>query len=192
LALYTCEMVPDGSPARAWDREVNLTYEESDSRARTFSQEMAAGYVHLIRLAYLLCGDWSAAEDLVAEAYARAWTRWSQGTVEDLRAYTRRILVNLSLARRRRAFLEQREGVREVSALPVPELADDVARRLDVTRALRELAPKLRVVAVLRFYEDLGEEEVARVLGIKVGTVKSRASRAVQALRPLIEGEIRA
>ena len=49
-------------------------------------EEMADKYVHLIRLAYLLCGYWSAAEDPVAEAYARARTPWSGGTVEELPA----------------------------------------------------------------------------------------------------------
>jgi RNA polymerase sigma-70 factor (sigma-E family) len=191
-ALYTCEMVPGETRCGHGMGELNTTSEEFGCRATSFSQEMADNYVRLIRLAYLLCGNWSAAEDLVAEAYARAWTPWSRGTVEELRAYTRRILVNLSVAGRRRAVLERQEAEREDGASAVAELADDVARRLDVTRALSELSPKLRVVAVLRYYEDLGEEEVARMLNIKVGTVKSRASRALDALRPLVEGEIRA
>ena len=169
--------------------ELDTTSEGFGCRAESFSQEMADNHVRLIRLAYLLCGNWSVAEDIVAEVYARAWIPWSRGTVEELRAYTRRILVNLSMAGRRRAVLEQREAERGAGVSAVADPADDVVRRLDVIRALGELSPKLRVVAVLRYYEDLSEEEIARMLNIKVGTVKSQRLRALDALRPLVEGE---
>jgi RNA polymerase sigma-70 factor (sigma-E family) len=158
------------------------------TRAATYSGAIARDYVGLARLAFLLCGNRADAEDLVAEAYARAWPGWSGGTVEDLGPYTRRILVNLNLDHRRRRFLELKRSTESTDAGVVSDPSHDVDRHIDLVRGLDALAPKQRTVIVLRYYADMSEEEVAKVLGIAVGTVKSRTSRALKTLGRFVEG----
>jgi RNA polymerase sigma factor (sigma-70 family) len=69
------------------------------------------------------------------------------------------------------------------------ESDDAVARRLDLREALQHLPMGQRAVIVLRYFEDLSEDEIARTLRISSGTVKSRAARGVAALRELVGGE---
>ncbi len=66
---------------------------------------------------------------------------------------------------------------------PVADRNDTVDLRLALRAALDQLTPRQRAVLALRFYEDLPEAEVARTLGISVGTVRSTASRALARLR---------
>ncbi|MGH9920555.1 MAG: SigE family RNA polymerase sigma factor [Nitrososphaerales archaeon] len=142
----------------------------------------------LAQLAFLLCGERAGAEDLVAEAYARTWPRWSKGAVEELEPYLRRVIVNLALQRRRRLArdLRRRTSVRDVESHQAPD--DSAVEHTDMTRALMRVPAPQRAVVVLRYFEDLTEEETARVLGVPVGTVKSRLSRAVAAMRSELEG----
>jgi RNA polymerase sigma-70 factor (ECF subfamily) len=70
-------------------------------------------------------------------------------------------------------------------AAPPPALPSD--RKLE--RQLAALPERLREVLVLRYYQDLGEAEIAEVLGIPRGTVKSRLHAAVRAARTLLQGD---
>src|SRR5437764_607812 len=107
----------------------------------------------------------------------RRWRRVRPGTVD---AYARRILLNLILAGRRTSG---REYV--TSALPdhPSPPGRDSHVRLDVERALSGLTPRQRAMVVLRFLEDLPVAEVASLLGVAEGTVKSQTARGVEALR---------
>src|SRR4051812_23476387 len=131
----------------------------------------------LARFAYLICGDADRAEDLVADAYARVWPRWRTGRVDDLGAYLRRTIVNLSNQHWRRRRLEQREERRQRvdwrEGLSPERAADD--REL-VVAALQRLPDDQRVAIVLRIWDDMSEARVAELLGVPVGTVKSRVS----------------
>jgi RNA polymerase sigma-70 factor (sigma-E family) len=137
-----------------------------------------------VRLAYLLTGDPALAEDLVQEAFVRVAGRFA-----DLRepnafaAYLRRTVVNLArmhFRRRRleRAYQESERGrPRTDSELP------DVATRQDMKEALLALPERQRAAVVLRFYEDMSEQQIAEALRCRPGTVKSLLARGIEGLR---------
>jgi len=141
----------------------------------------------LLRTAWLLTGDRGHAEDIVQTALERTARRWSRlhGAPE---AYARVCVINLATDRWRR----RRSRVGEV---PLDELRaqagthlDNVARAElhgDLLAALRQLPRRQRVVLVLRYFADLDEADIARTLGVSIGTVKSSASRGLARLRDL-------
>jgi RNA polymerase sigma-70 factor (sigma-E family) len=137
----------------------------------------------LQRRAWLLAGDWQAAEDLVQTALLRIWPTWSRiAGLRDPDAYVRRALMN--------AFLSEKR-LRRSSEVPIARAPDrpgaDAAELSDtrdvVVTALRALPPRQRAVVVLRYFDDLTEAQVAAALGCRVGTVKGYHSRALTALR---------
>lgn len=139
------------------------------------------------RLAYLLTGDAGRAEELLQEAFTRLLGRWrhihDRGAVD---AYLRRTVVNLARKSWRRSALERRylrsaERPGEVAAEP------DVATRAQLRAGLAELTFRQRAAIVLRYYEDLPERDIARILGCAPGTVKSSLSRGVAALKVTLE-----
>src|SRR4051812_48463873 len=147
---------------------------------RQFTEYFAARAPALRRLAYGLSGDWHAAEDLVQSTFVKLYRRWHRIRPDSLDAYARRILVN--------AFLSERHRHRR--ELVVPELPDraappgaDVGDRLVVRRALAALTPRQRAMVVLRHLEDLSITQVADLLGVAEGTVKSQTNRGIQSLR---------
>ena len=138
----------------------------------------------LRRLAYALCGDWHTAEDLVQLTFVRLYRRWPGIRDESVDAYARRVLVN--------AFLSHRRARRRESLMAdPPERAaggSDPAEGLALRRALADLAPRQRAAVVLRYLEDLPVAEVAELLGISEGTVKSQTARAIQSMRGALHG----
>ena len=140
----------------------------------------------LLRTAWLLTGNWAAAEDLVQAALAKCWTRWSRiAAMEHPEAYVRRVLVTTYLGWRRRRW--NAETVVEV--LPDEPDAVDAYGAADLRdtllAAMRQLPPRQRAVVALRYFQDLSEAETADALGCAVGTVKSQTSRAFTALRDI-------
>ena len=139
----------------------------------------------LVRAGYVLTGDQQLAEDLVQQALekaARHWHRIEPGAAE---AYVRRTMYRDQVSRwRRRRVAETLTGL-------VPEPASVAGRPHrrpggragGAKEALARLGPRQRAVLVLRFYEDLTEREVAELLGIGVGTVKSQSAKALARLR---------
>jgi RNA polymerase sigma-70 factor (ECF subfamily) len=151
-----------------------------------FSDFVAARSTALLRTAFLLTGDWQQAEDLLQAALTRCYARWSQ--IDSPEAYVRRVMVTLVIGWRSRRWT----GEIPVDAVPEEmasggELAEAVAVRADLLRGLRELGARQRAVRVLRFYEDLSEAEVARLLGVSVGTVKSQTARGLTRLRSALQ-----
>lgn len=138
----------------------------------------------LLHTAYGLCGDWQHAEDLVQQALAAVAGRWDR-IVDNPLGYAYRCLARANIDRWRRL-----RGRREIPASPellegLPARVEAVDERLTVAAALQQLAPRQRAIVVLRFLQDLPEAEVAAVLGISVGAVKSGASRALARLRAM-------
>jgi RNA polymerase sigma factor (sigma-70 family) len=134
---------------------------------------------HLIRIAFQLTHDRGAAEDIVQDALfevCRSWRRRG-GAPDDLLAYLRRAVVNEFLKKQRR-----RNGS---LALPMdqPPFDDSVAERDTLWQALSVLSSTQRAVLGLRYYEDLPDLEIARVLGCRRATVRSLAARGLAALR---------
>lgn len=156
-----------------------------------FTRAVASHRQALARFAFMLCGDAGHAEDVVAEAYARVWPRWRRGQVDDLLLlpYLRRTVANEVYGRHRRRLLEMREAARAPDRRADGRFEAQVDDRDALWAALARLSPQQRVVVVLRIVEDLSEEQSAAMLGIPVGTVKSRLSRALAALRSTLEDD---
>ena len=147
-----------------------------------FDSWVAARGPALLRLAYVLTGNGTDAEDVVQDALSRALPRWSRiSTVDDPDAYVRRMVVNAHVSRWRK--LRRREvPVEVVHDRPVPAVvgAEDRDR---LWRACRALPPDQRTAVVLRFYEDLDYAEIAALTGVREGSVRSRVSRGIAAMR---------
>ena len=135
----------------------------------------------LMRTAYLLTHDHQLAEDLVQTALFKAAKAWHR--IEgDPQHYVRRILYTESTSRwRRRRVHEVPAAGHDVPARP----GADVDLHVALGHALDRLTPKQRAVLVLRYFEDLTETETARVLGVRVSTVKSTHRQALGRLRTL-------
>jgi RNA polymerase sigma factor (sigma-70 family) len=150
---------------------------------------LAAQLRHLARLAFLLCGNETRAQDAAAETIARVWQRSLRVGIEDARPYMRRTLVNVVTSSRRRFWTERGLFPRIATASAIAGPDDALAGRIDLLQALQRLPTAQRAVIVLRYFEDLSEDEIAQTLRISNGTVKSRAARGVAALRVLLGGE---
>jgi RNA polymerase sigma-70 factor (sigma-E family) len=154
----------------------------SEAEFRDFVQSR---WQHLLRTAYLLTGDHGRAEELLQTALVRTHRRWRQIERTDApEVYVRKVLVNLHSTWWRRARR------REDPIATVPERADPSAdsyaaceQRDELWRAVLALPPRMRAALVLRYFEDLPEAEVARILDCSLGTVKSQTSRGLDRLR---------
>lgn len=148
-----------------------------------FAAFVASRQRRLLRTAWLLTGDWAAAEDLVQSALAKTWRHWRRVTsADDPDAYVRRVLVNTFASSWRRRW----RGEQPTATLPetaIADPADEIALRLGVQSALATLPSRQRAVLVLRYVEDLSEAQVAGLLGCAVGTVKSTSAKALARLR---------
>jgi len=182
------DLVRRGSAPRELPRRpVTANATEEDTAARgpeleDFARYVARRHTALLRTAYLLTGDRYAAEDLLQTALARTWLAWPRiREPAGVDTYVRRVLVNTqrSCWRRRR--------VQELLVGSVPEREGGIDATSDLHQvlwaALADLPRQQRATLVLRYYEDLSNAEIAEVLGVSAGTVKSNASRALAALR---------
>lgn len=155
---------------------------------RGFAAVFAAERERAAGLAYLLLSDAEQAEDVVADVFARILVRWRKGEIRDVEAYVRRAVVNEARSKLRRRYLERRVREERSGDDRGVRLVDDHAADHDeVWQALRRLPEAQRSVLVLRYYEDLSEAATADVLGVSVGTVKSRAARGIARLEELVE-----
>jgi RNA polymerase sigma-70 factor (sigma-E family) len=131
---------------------------------------------------YWLTGDWGEGEELAQEALVRTYWRWPLvRRVDQPAGYARKVLVNRYRSLLRRALVEARH-VGRVRA-PAHAQSGDHEGSLVLWAAVRQLPSRQRAVIVLRYQEDLPEAEVAQLLRVSVGTVKSTASRAITRLR---------
>lgn len=148
-----------------------------------FAAYMGARQPALLRTAYLLTGDLAGAEDLLQQALAKLYLSWDKVRErEALDGYVRRIMVNEHTSLWRRAWKRRERSTDEVPETGAADAYDDGTRD-QLWAFVQTLPPRQRAVIVLRYYEDLSEAEIARTLGVSVGTVKSQASRALAALR---------
>jgi RNA polymerase sigma factor (sigma-70 family) len=144
----------------------------------------------LRRMARVLVGDAEVADDLVGEAIARTLPRWRAGRVDDVGAYVRRVVVNLAARRWRRLAVGRRRDHAALDWLGVaPDVPEVVVERDRTLRAVMGLPVRRRAVVLLRFYEDLTLRQIASVLGVAEGTVKSQLSRGLEQLRAELEGQ---
>ncbi|HEV2377617.1 MAG TPA: SigE family RNA polymerase sigma factor [Streptosporangiaceae bacterium] len=137
----------------------------------------------LIRLAYVMLGERPAAEDVVQDAFLGLYKRWSQlRDTASAPGYLRTSVLNgCRMVLRSRARRDDRSpGEAPWESAEATALVGEVHRQLLL--AIRALPPRQREALVLRYYLDLSEEETARSMGIRRGTVKSATSRALAAL----------
>lgn len=156
------------------------------SRDAEFGEFASSRASPLHRSAYLLCGDWHLAEDLVQDTLVKTYQHWSRvSRADNPDAYVRRILLNEARQRWRR---RERD-------LPLPRFSDEpvtgdateeIVRRQGLFQALLELPFHQRATVVLRYLEGLSERETAAALRCSEGTVKSQAARALASLRKFL------
>jgi RNA polymerase sigma-70 factor (sigma-E family) len=172
--------VKESCPASGDAAVGQLTYRPDDPAFRDY---VAARGRALLHTAYLLTGNRADAEDLVQSALAKTYLAWDR--IEDraaLDGYVRRAMVNTHISWWRRRRLDEFP----TDEIPDQAVADhSVSSDLQETlrRAVDRLPQRMRAAVMLRFYDDMTEAEVAEVLGVSLGTVKSTVSRAVAKLR---------
>ncbi|WP_117209879.1 SigE family RNA polymerase sigma factor [Allorhizocola rhizosphaerae] len=157
-----------------------------EAAEREFREYVAMRQDALFRIALLLTGQREDAEDLLQTALTKLAYRWTKlhlsGSPD---AYVRKILYHERISRWR---LRRNRGELLTAQPPEVRADDPFARsilRLALADALQQLTSKQRAVIVLRFYEDLPEAEIARILGCTVGTVRSQTHRSLARLRVL-------
>jgi len=144
-----------------------------------------AHYGSLLRTAFLLTGDRPAAEDLLQDVLTKAWAYTQRSKLERPGAFIRRCLVNQYLSQWRRRTRVQ-EVPTELADLPDRALADvsnDLGVRDAMWQALATLPRHQRAILVLRFYEDMSEAQIADLLAVGVGSVRSGSWRGLERLR---------
>lgn len=156
----------------------------SEQREADFAAFVAAQSAQLVHFARLLCGDLHTAQDLVQSALEKVFKVWRKREIEHPLAYTRRAVLNQYLSGGRVRSAERPVADPSVHNVPaVPDHARGLVDRDALRNALAGLTPRERAVIVLRYQQDLTEAVTAEQLGIRVGTVKSTASRAMAKLR---------
>jgi RNA polymerase sigma-70 factor (sigma-E family) len=161
----------NGSQVPARDEAVALLWEQH--------------HAGLVRLAVGLTAETGAAEEIVQDAFTallRRWWRLRDRTAAY--AYLQRAVVNGARSRWRR---RQRQGQAVAALAPQPAADDpDIDSQLDLLGALRRLSPSKRACLVLRFYADLPQAQVADLLGVSVGTVKSQTAKGLRQLEAVL------
>jgi RNA polymerase sigma-70 factor (sigma-E family) len=168
-------MVGSEAGAAAPDRWLD---NQAEDRSRSLEGLYGELYQPMVRLAYLLTGSASAAEDVVQDSFTRLHQRWDR--VRKPSAYLRTSVVNACRAFHRRAHRQRARFA---------DLVDDEvsAETPIVLDALAALPYKQRAALVLRFWEDRPEADIAEFLGCRPATVRSLVHRGLRALREVIE-----
>jgi RNA polymerase sigma factor (sigma-70 family) len=156
----------------------------SSAAPDTFDEVYRRNRDRLLKLARLLCGSDTLAEDVVHDAFVGLSRHWA--TVANPDGYLRTSVVNLSRTVHRRASRERDKLERAHRQRIQPIVSHQP--ELDATwEVLRRLPERQRAAIVLRFYEDLPEAEIARLLGCRPGTVKSLIHRGLAKVRETVQ-----
>ncbi|MFJ4470022.1 SigE family RNA polymerase sigma factor [Streptomyces sp. NPDC089424] len=157
------------------------------ARAGEFDAFVTARWPVLLHLARLLVGgDRHRAEDLVQDSLVKLWFVWPRIAEEAPEAYVRKVMVRAAARSGRRLWWGERPVDRLPDVAGADDVSADVAERSRLEAALARLTPRQRVAVVLRYYQDLPEQQVAEALGCPVGTARSHAARGVARLRQLL------
>jgi RNA polymerase sigma-70 factor (ECF subfamily) len=147
----------------------------------------AVSYVRLVSVVAVAAGNRADAEEVVQEAFVRLLRHWPRvSRYEDPEAWVRHVALRLLSNRLRKT----RNGLRAVVRLGRPaDVGAATGDAVDIAKALQALPLTQRQAVVLHHLVGLDVAEVAAALGVPVGTVKSRLSRARAALAPLLTEE---
>lgn len=151
-----------------------------ETSCETFDELFERERLAMVRVAYLIAGSTAVAEEVTQEAFVTVFERWDR--LESRGGYLRQCVVNKAVSAVRR----QRRGD-ELTAMSLSLLPAEVApAHDDMLDAVRRLAPRARALVVLRYYDHLTLQEIADVLQIPTGTVKSGLHRALAELREVL------
>ncbi|MBV9485543.1 MAG: SigE family RNA polymerase sigma factor [Frankiaceae bacterium] len=153
----------------------------------SFEEYAAARQAGLIRFGYLLVRDHQLAQDLAQEGLARLHGRWSELAAEsNPDAYVRKVMVNQLLSWRRRRSWSERP-VAEVHDRGETDPTAAIGDREAMWKLIGDLPLRQRAVVVLRYYEDLDDAAIGRILGCTASTVATHATRALDRLRMVVD-----
>jgi RNA polymerase sigma-70 factor (sigma-E family) len=153
-----------------------------EQKRREFAEFYAAAKDDCLRIVFVSVGDRQLAEDLVAEAFTRAWTSWRKVREHPApRAWVVRTALNAHVSWWRRRRREVPLAETEPPAAWQPAGVDDA-----LVAAVRALPARQREVIVLRVFFDLDTEATAALLGVSPGTVGAHLHRALGTLRTQI------
>ncbi|KOX03585.1 SigE family RNA polymerase sigma factor [Streptomyces sp. NRRL B-3648] len=159
---------------------------------RQFREFVAARSRSLLHTAYLLTGDWEQGRDLLQTALASTARRWSKlRDREQPELYVRRALYHAQVDRFRLLGWGRETVTDTLPDQPSgkgADWADTVVQRQDIMTALRRLPKRQRAVIVLRYFEDRPDAEIAAILGVAQGTVRSQTHKALTSLRTALAG----
>lgn len=165
--------------------------ETEQDAARATAELYASQYSSMVRLAALLVRDASMAEEIVQEAFIAMHASWRRLRETDkATAYLRQAVVNKSHSVLRHRMVTERNAPPPPPDMPSAEQgAIEQLERSAVIAALQELPQRQREALVLKYYVQLQEAQIASVMGISRGAVKSHIFRGMSALRIVLEGE---
>jgi RNA polymerase sigma-70 factor (sigma-E family) len=155
-------------------------------RDAEFTEYVAKQRTTFLRAAYLLCGDWAVAEDVVQIVLVKAYLAWPRIHKEHADAYLRRMIARTAIDQwrsNRRSVLSGDDVVETTTAAPEGLAYEE---RHALLESLRLLPARQRQVVVLRHWWGCSVAEVARDLRITEGTVKSQTARALERLKVLL------
>ncbi|MCY3578703.1 MAG: SigE family RNA polymerase sigma factor [bacterium] len=147
-------------------------------RLASFDDLYRDEYAPMVRLARGLVDTQEIAEEIVQDAFARVYERWSR--LDHPGGYLRTAVVNGARSELRKREVRRRIGIRPF----IPSQPEDRDYLLD---ALDQLSSRQKTVLVLKFYADMTEKEIAQAMGMRPGTVKSATSRGLAELRKVVE-----
>ena len=179
---------PDNPGAAAEAEPAGRPDNGPDPAAAAVTALYQASALGLIRMAYVMLGDLPSAEDVVQEAFYGLYRRWDRlADAAGATYYVRVSVLNGCRSALRRRAVRRRVLQYGPLADPPPAVSAETVvlggeQREDVISALRHLPDRQREVLILRFYAELPDEQIARVMGIRPGTVRSTAFRALDAL----------
>lgn len=151
-----------------------------ESSGGTFDELFERERAAMVRVAFLVAGSRAVAEEVTQEAFVAVYERW--GRLANPGGYLRRCVINKAVTAARR----RRRGDELLAASPalLPEAADPAHDH--VLDAVQRLNPRHRALVVLRYYDHLTIPEIAEVLHLPAGTVKSGLHRALAGLREVL------
>ena len=157
----------------------------STDDSTAYSDYVAARWASLYRTANLIAGNESDADDVLQATLVKLYVKWDKVTRADsVDAYVRRMLVNELLGARR---LQLRRREKDHLLHEPVATGTDATERIGLWSEIGALPTRQRAVLVLRYYEDLSEEQTAAVLGCSRGTVKSQTHDALRKLRSRLD-----
>jgi RNA polymerase sigma-70 factor (sigma-E family) len=143
-----------------------------------------------VRLAYVITADGELARDIAQEAFVRIAGRFRHLRSPDaFDVYLRRTVVNLCMSHFRRARVEREYLRREATAREHVTEQPELGERDELRAALRRLPIRQRTAIVLRYFEDLSQEQVAAAMGCSVPAARSLVSHAMDTLRTIVRSE---